>query len=277
MLTPVADGVFVHRSDLLRNNTVVVQGAEGVLLVDPGITGAEMQCLADDLRSRGLPVVAGFATHPDWDHVLWHPELGDAPRWATADAAAFMRDLRSQPGWRDRVREALPPEIVDEVPVEPFGLLTALPADATHLPWDGPSVRVLAHPAHATGHAALLVEGCRVLIAGDMLSDVFVPMPDLEGAADPLADYLVGLDVLAGVAAEVHVVIPGHGSPGDADGLRARLTRDRAYVEALRDGGEFQDPRLDAPEPGWEWVGDLHAGQVEAYARRRAEEADAAG
>lgn len=277
MLTPVAEGVFVHRSELLRNNAVVVQGAEGVLLVDPGITAAEMRCLADDLRARGLPVVAGFATHPDWDHVLWHAELGDAPRWATADGAAFMRDLRSQPDWRTRVAEALPPEIADEVPIEPFGLLTALPADVARLPWDGPAVRVLAHPAHATGHAALLVEGCRVLIAGDMLSDVFVPMPDMEGAADPLGDYLVGLDVLAGVADEVDAVIPGHGSPGDGADLGERLARDRAYIAALRDGGELQDRRVDSPEPGWEWVADLHAGQVAGYARRRAEADGASG
>ncbi|MBD7957392.1 MBL fold metallo-hydrolase [Microbacterium sp. Sa4CUA7] len=267
MLTPVADRVFVHQSELLRNNTVVVHGTHGVLLVDPGITATEMQCLADDLRALGLPVVAGFATHPDWDHVLWHPAFGDAPRWATADAAAFMHDLRGRPDWHDRVVEGLPPEVIDEVPLEQFGLLTALPAGTTHLPWDGPAVRMLAHPAHAIGHAALLVVGCRVLIAGDMLSDVFVPMPDIAGAADPLGDYLVGLDVLAGTADEADVVVPGHGSPGDAAALRERVARDRAYIEALRGGGELHDRRIDDPEPGWEWVRELHAGQVESLQR----------
>ncbi|MFC7830014.1 hypothetical protein [Streptomyces sp. NPDC057375] len=65
MLTPVADGVLVHQSELLRNNTVVVQGEAGVLVVDPGLTTGEMSCLAEDLRRLGQPVVAGFATHPD--------------------------------------------------------------------------------------------------------------------------------------------------------------------------------------------------------------------
>ena len=37
MLTQVAEGVLVHQSELLQNNTVVVQGRAGVLLVDPGI------------------------------------------------------------------------------------------------------------------------------------------------------------------------------------------------------------------------------------------------
>ena len=80
MLTQVAKGVLVHQSKLIQNNTVVVQGRVGVLLIDPGITGSEMACLANDLSEWGRPVVAGFATHPDWDHVLWHAELGQAPR-----------------------------------------------------------------------------------------------------------------------------------------------------------------------------------------------------
>ena len=53
MLTPVADGVAVHRSELLQNQTVVVQGRSGVLVVDPGITTAELACLAGDLRAAG--------------------------------------------------------------------------------------------------------------------------------------------------------------------------------------------------------------------------------
>ena len=100
MLTQVADGVLVHQSELLQNNAVVVQGRSGVLLVDPGITGDEMTCLASDLRELGQPVVAGFATHPDWDHVLWHAELGEAPRHGTARCAEVMRDLRSNADWK---------------------------------------------------------------------------------------------------------------------------------------------------------------------------------
>jgi glyoxylase-like metal-dependent hydrolase (beta-lactamase superfamily II) len=113
VLTQVADGVLVHRSALLENNTVVVEGRAGVLLVDPGITGDELACLADDLRRSGRPVAAGFATHPDWDHVLWHPELGDAPRYGTARCAARLRELLSDADWRTGVSEGLPPEIAD--------------------------------------------------------------------------------------------------------------------------------------------------------------------
>ena len=89
MLKQVAEGVLTHQSELLQNNAVVVQGRAGVLLIDPGITGYEMACLANDLRELGQPVVAGFSTHPDWDHVLWHAELGEAPRYGTARCAAL--------------------------------------------------------------------------------------------------------------------------------------------------------------------------------------------
>ena len=71
----VAEGALTHQSGLLENNTVVVQGRASVLLIDPGIQGSDMSCLANGLRALSQPGVAGFATHPDWDHVLWHAEL----------------------------------------------------------------------------------------------------------------------------------------------------------------------------------------------------------
>lgn len=268
MLTQVAEGVLVHQSEVLQNNTAVVQGKAGVLLVDAGITSGEMVCLANDLRELGQPVVAGFSTHPDWDHVLWHAELGDAPRYGTARCAAFMAQVRSDPDWEARAAEGLPPEIADETPLDGYGLITGLPAETVRLPWDGPAVRIIEHPAHSPGHAALLVEESRVLVAGDMLSDLFVPMLDnLDETNDPIEEYLAGLRVLEEVAGEVDAVVPGHGSVGRADQVRARIEQDRAYVHALRGGGGADDPRIASPNPGWEWVTYIHTGQVQQFAK----------
>ena len=275
MLTQVAEGVFFHQSELLQNNTAVVQGKSGVLLVDAGITGDEMACLANDLRELGQPVVAGFSTHPDWDHVLWHAELGEAPRYGTPRCAAKMRDLRSNADWKARVAEGLPEEIAEDVPLDPFGLVTGLPAGTAQIPWDGPPVRIIEHPAHSPGHAALLIEGRGVLVAGDMLSDVFVPMlDDWNDTNDPIEEYLVGLRLLEGVADDVDVVIPGHGSVGRDDQVRARIELDRAYVHALRDGQTPDDPRIGpSAKPGWEWVSDIHDGQAQSVAKRRERDA----
>jgi len=268
MMKQVAEGVLVHESECIQSNAVVVEGEAGVLLVDPGITRDEMAALAKDLRESGQPVVAGFATHPDWDHVLWHANFGDAPRYGTARCAATLRDLLSNADWESRVAEGLPPEFAEEIPMELLGLITGLPAETAQVPWDGPKVRILEHRAHAPGHAALLIEERGVLVAGDMLSDVLVPMLDLQ-AGNPIEDYLAALRLLEGVANHVDVVVPGHGSVGGAEQLRARIRQDRAYVQALHDGQVPSDPRIgSSAKPGWEWVNDVHTWQLQQVAQR---------
>jgi glyoxylase-like metal-dependent hydrolase (beta-lactamase superfamily II) len=265
MLKEVAEGVLVHESEFLQSNSVVVQGREGVLLIDPGITGGELAGLANDLRELGQPVVAGFSTHPHWDHVLWHANFGDAPRYGTARCAATIQGVLSSADWKDRVAGVLPQEYAQEIPMDLLGLITALPAEAAQIPWDGPKVRIVEHQAHVPGHAALLIEERRVLVAGDMLSDILMPFLDLK-AANPIEDYLAALRLFESVADDVGAVIPGHGSVGGAEQLRARIKQDRAYVQDLRDGGASGDPRV-GPSATLDWLPDVHRWQVQRLAQ----------
>ncbi|WP_421735273.1 MBL fold metallo-hydrolase [Cellulomonas sp.] len=265
MLTEVAQGVQVHESQFCQSNAVVVQGRDGVLLIDAGVHADELACLASDIRELGQTVVAGFSTHPHWDHLLWHPELGDAPRYATARCAATAAERLSG----DVAAIAKAVGIPEEVPLDLLGLVTGLPAGTVQIPWDGPAVRIIEHAGHAPGHAALLIEDCGVLVAGDMLSDVLIPILDLRGAADPFEDYLAALRQLDVVADGVSLVIPGHGSVGGAGQARARIDQDRAYVLALRDAQDPGDPRTGpTAADGWGWVAGLHARQVEQVAAR---------
>ncbi|MEN3360901.1 MAG: hypothetical protein V7637_4883 [Mycobacteriales bacterium] len=269
MLRQVAEGVLIHESEFCQSNAVVVHGRAGVLLIDPGVRGDEMACLANDLHELGLPVVAGFSTHPHWDHLLWHAPLGASPRYGTARCAATVRDRLSDAGAKARVAALIPPDIAEQVPLDLLGVITGLPAETEWIPWDGPQIRIIEHQAHAPGHAALLIEDRGVLVAGDTLSDVLIPMLDLNDTADPIEDYLAALRLLEGVAGDVDVVVPGHGSIGGADQVRARIDQDRAYVHALRDAHAPSDPRVGpSAKPGWEWVSDVHNGQAQRLARR---------
>ena len=270
MLRQVAEGVLTHESEFCQSNAVVVHGRAGVLLIDPGVLGSEMAALANDLSDSGQTVVAGISTHPHWDHLLWHADLGAAPRYGTARCAATVRDRLSDAGAKARIAAGLiPPDIAAQMSWDLFGLITGLPAETARIPWDGPHVRIIEHQAHAPGHAALLIEERGVLVAGDMLSDVLIPMLDLNDPADPTEDYLAALRLLEDVAGDVDVLVPGHGSIGGADQVHARIDQDRAYVHALRDADVPSDPRVGpSAKPGWEWVSGVHAGQLQRLARR---------
>jgi glyoxylase-like metal-dependent hydrolase (beta-lactamase superfamily II) len=268
VLIQVAEGVLVHQSSFLQTNAVVVQGRAGVLLIDPGVTGDEMTCLANDLRELGQPVVAGFSTHPHWDHLLWHASLGAAPRYGTARCAAIVRERLSDAGAKARVAGMIPPDIVEQVPLDLLGLITGLPADTARIPWDGPEVRIIEHRAHAPGHASLVIEERGVLVAADILSDVLIPLLDLNGAADPIEDYLSALRLVEAAAGDVDVVIPGHGSVGGADQVQARIDQDRAYLLALRDAAVLSDPRLGPSATFSDWLRGVHDRQLQDLARR---------
>src|ERR1700760_1936820 len=127
MLTEVADGVWVRQSEWMWTNSIVVRGDDGLVVVDPGIHGAELEALADDVDALGIPVVAGFSTHPHFDHLLWHSRLGDVPRYAT-DACAERATAA-----RERAR-AMAAESATGVPLDLVARVTPLPADGRPLP-----------------------------------------------------------------------------------------------------------------------------------------------
>jgi glyoxylase-like metal-dependent hydrolase (beta-lactamase superfamily II) len=270
VLRQVTEGVLIHQSEFCQSNAVVVQGRAGVLLIDPGVLAREMAALANDLHELGQPVVAGFSTHPHWDHLLWHARLGAPPRYGTARCVASVRAQLSDARAKARIAEQLiPPDIAGQVPLDLLGLVTGLPAETARMPWDGPQVRIIEHQAHAPGHAALLIEEQGVLVAGDMLSDVLIPMLDLNGTADPIEDYLAALRLLEDAAGGVDVLVPGHGSVGGADQVHARIDQDRAYVDALRDAGVPDDPRVSPSATfGKDWLPGVHARQLQHLARR---------
>src|SRR5262245_61843603 len=183
MLNQVADGVWVRQSDWVWSNAIVVRGEAGLILVDPGIDGSDLNELADDVDRLDLPVVAGFSAHPHWDHLLWHARFGDVPRYATNGGARAASEAR------DRARD-MAEQSATGIPLELIGLTTPLPADGGALPGE-----IIEHEAHAAGHAAMLLADRGVLIAGDMLSDVLIPLLDRR-RPDQVEAYQEALDLL---------------------------------------------------------------------------------
>jgi hydroxyacylglutathione hydrolase len=235
-LTEIAAGLLVATSDLYVTTTTVVAGRDGgCLVIDPAVTVAELASLAAELDRRGLRPQAGWSTHPHWDHVLWCRELGDVPRFAAPAAVTAAEADRA------RMLERAGEEAPGHDPAL-FGRLTALEPGAAVIPWDGPAAEVVVHDAHAPGHGAVYLPDTGTLIAGDMCSDLEIPLLDSDGR-DPLGDYRAGLARL-GALDGVRQVVPGHGHVGDGVEFRRRLAADEAYLDALERGWPFDDPRL---------------------------------
>src|SRR3979490_15032 len=120
MLTEVADGVWVRQSAWGWTNSIVVRGEGGLVMVDPGIDGSELNELADDLDRLGIPVVGGVSTHPPWDHLLLHSRVGDGPRLAPPPGA------QAAPQGRERA-QAMAAESASGIPLELIGLVIPVP------------------------------------------------------------------------------------------------------------------------------------------------------
>ena len=242
----VAPGVFVATAQTYTTTTTVVAGGGGgCLVIDPAVTPADLAWLAGWLSSRGLRPAAGWSTHPHWDHVLWNRALGDAVRYATPRAVETA--ARELPG--------LVSGVTDAAPGHDLSLFARLaPLAGGEIPWAGPRAIVVAHDAHAPGHGAVFLPDSGVLVAGDMCSDIEIPLLDGE-SADPFGDYRHGLGVLASLPG-VRVVVPGHGHVGDSKDFQRRVAADFGYLDAVEAGREPADPRLAAA-----WLRAEHARQ----------------
>jgi hydroxyacylglutathione hydrolase len=252
VLTEIAGGMYVATSEFALTNTVVVAGTDGAcLVIDPGVTVAEMAALGAEIAARGLRISAAWSTHPHWDHVLWHAALGDPPRYA-APAAVQIAETE---------RDAMIAGAEQSAPGHDIALLGRLiPLAADAIDWTGEPAQLIVHDGHAPGHGAVFFPGGGVIAVGDMCSDVEIPLLDTEGA-DPLGDYRTGLARLAAVPG-VRTVVPGHGHVGDGDEFRRRIAADTSYLEQLALGRPFSDERINQ-----DWMRESHDEQLRCYQR----------
>ena len=231
--------------------TTIVRRGSSVLLIDPAWTTAELDGIVVWLSEHDCRVTSGFATHAHHDHMLWHQDFGEAPRWASAKSAEMALE------WREELVAMLDP-YPREWP-NPLDGIHALPGSTIPSAFGSEgdeTVELVVHDGHAPGNTVVLLAERGVLLAGDMLSAVELPLPF---SPDNLPVYLDALDRLAPVVRRAKVLVPGHGHP--TYNPLARLDADRHYLTAVIAGRDPADHRR-----GFKGMGEAHAKIVELAA-----------
>jgi glyoxylase-like metal-dependent hydrolase (beta-lactamase superfamily II) len=220
--------IRVFTSALYLMTSGVVNGAEGALVIDPGILPREIGAMRWYVENSEKPAKVLVYTHHHWDHILGAQAFPSARRLAHR---CFPEALETDPPLakirrfddeyyveRDPPFEFLPPqELVDDGWT---GSLGDLEFTLIHL------------PGHAADMLGVLIPAERTLFAADMLADIELPMIDGDGS-----DYLASLRKIDALVAsgQVETLVPGHGRVArGAEVIRARIAEDIAYIERLR-------------------------------------------
>ncbi len=244
--------VLVATSAIWQTNCVVVRGGAGApagesgidpegfggaietdrpaqegetFVIDSPILPDELDALSALVQQAGFPVPSGLlATHGDWDHLLGRLAF---PGIALGCAESTAERMQAAPGEAQRELRAFDEEhfIERERPLA-LGAVQALPVPGSC----GIGERELAlHPAsgHTGDGIAILIEWAGVLVSGDYLSPVELPLLGSGGAAEAYADTLRRLRALV---EHVEHVVPGHGRVLGRERALELLDEDLAYV-----------------------------------------------
>jgi len=223
--------VVVATSRIWQTTCALVRNGHEAFCVDSPVLPDELEVLPRVAEQAGFPVVGLLCTHADWDHVLGGYAFPEAPLGCAETTAAR---LIARPGEAQRELRDFDDELYVERP-SPLSL-----PGAQTLPVPGHcgigEQELELHPTdgHTEDGMAVWIPWARVLVAGDYLSPVEIPLLSETGSASA---YLATLDRLEPLVEQADHVVPGHGEPIDGTRAAAILREDRAYVHALRDHG----------------------------------------
>ncbi len=269
--TNVARGIHQRRGGPFDLSVVVVEGDDGLLVVDTGAEPAEGEEILADLRSRfDRPVRWVVDTHAHFDHTFGNQAFGPG---STTDAAihghaAIARHFERYEGprlaaWRaDRTRE--PERRWDDVrlvaPTHPVERMTRLDLG-------GRVVELRPQPpAHTDTDLVLLAPAERVWILGDLVEESGPPM---YGSGSYPLDWPMVLEVLVDEMLPGDLVVPGHGAVVDRDFVARQARELRSIADrfvAAHDAGLGAAEALAAHDDWPVPVGGLVGAVERAYA-----------
>jgi glyoxylase-like metal-dependent hydrolase (beta-lactamase superfamily II) len=227
----VHEDVLVVVSSVWRTSAVAMRaGGEG-FLIDSPVLPAELEALPALLEQAGFPVSGLLATHADWDHLLGRLAFPQAALGLGETSAAR---LRAEPGSAQRALRGFDEEwYVERAAPLTLGDVQALPVPG-HVELGGSELEL--HPAdgHTADGTAVWAPWAGVLVAGDYLSPVEIPMLSEGGSLDA---YLATLRRLRPLVEAAETVVPGHGGPLSQEAALGLLGEDETYLEALRERG----------------------------------------
>lgn len=219
--------------------TLVRSGDEG-FVIDSPVLPDELEALPSLVQQAGFPVSGLLVTHADWDHLLGRlafPEAG-----LGLGEPSFDR-LNAEPGAAQRALRRFDEEhyIEDRHPLG-LGGGQALPVPGRLSLGSDEEAELDLHPApgHTADGTAFWLPWLSILVCGDYLSPVEIPMISPGGSAHT---YLETLARLAGLVNQATSVVPGHGRPLEREEAQRVLAEDVAYLEALLRGGEAPLPK----------------------------------
>ncbi|MDQ3741855.1 MAG: MBL fold metallo-hydrolase, partial [Actinomycetota bacterium] len=184
--------------------TIVRSGAEG-FVTDSPVYPDELEVLPAVLEQAQFPLSGLLVTHADWDHLLARLAF---PGAAVGCAETTAARLASEPGAAARELRAFDAEHYVERP-HPLSL-----GEVQSLPVPGKldigAHELELHPAdgHTADGMAIWVPWASVLVCGDYLSPVEVPMISEGGSRSA---YLATLARLEPLVEQAAAVVPGHG------------------------------------------------------------------
>jgi glyoxylase-like metal-dependent hydrolase (beta-lactamase superfamily II) len=230
--------VAVHRdaivvtSRLWQTTCTAVRAGEETFLIDSPYFPDELELLPVLLEQAGFVPSGLLATHADWDHLLGRFAF---PALALGVGSSSAERLRAEPGAAQRALRDADAEhyVVRPAPLS-LGSYQSLPVPGMVQIGDE---ELELHPTggHTPDGVALLARWAGLLVCGDYLSGVEIPMISPGGS---VGEYRATLARLAPLVEASEAVVPGHGAPHDRERALRILDEDVEYLDALERGEE---------------------------------------